>query len=228
MVVGRGMIATKFLDVSDENTLFFASGVSNSNETDIESFKKEENLLKHYLEKNQNIKFIYFSSCDVENPQLNTKPYYKHKLNMEKIVSQYNGTYYILRLPQVVGKGGNQNTLINFLIDKIENELPFQVWAGTEKNILDIDDVFSIVMYVVNQKKYSNSICNIINKKYISILELVNIIETVLNKKAIYSLNELNTTYYYDSLCMDSILKDLNLQFNENYFYKLIAKYSTK
>jgi nucleoside-diphosphate-sugar epimerase len=226
MVVGSGMVAHKFFDYQDKNIIFFASGVSNSNETNIESFKREETLLKDTLKKDTSKTFIYFSSCDVDNPMVNSKAYYQHKLNMEHIVSSSRSAYCIFRLPQVVGSGGNKNTLINFLIDRIDNKILFDVWLGTKKNIIDIDDVYTIVEHVIKNKKCVNSICNIINTKYISILDLVKIIEEKLNKKTYYTSQDLNVSYYYDSSCMKSILKELDLVFDDEYFVKLISKYA--
>lgn len=227
MVVGNGMIANRFLKFEDESILFFASGVSNSNETDLEAFTREETLLQENLQNDSTKTFVYFSSCDIENPQLNSKLYYQHKLKMEKLVSSYQGNYYIFRLPQVVGHGGNQNTLMNFLIDRIKNGIPFEIWQGTEKNIIDIDDAYNIISYILKNKSSLNSVCNIVNTNYISILELVAIIEETLKKEAIYTTKDLNTSYYYNSTCMNSVLKEFDLEFDSDYFKRLVLKYSS-
>ncbi|MBU0631309.1 hypothetical protein KKA17_01555 [bacterium] len=227
MVVGNGMVANKFANYEDENTLFFASGVSNSNETDLKAFMKEETLLQTNLQKDVTKTFVYFSSCDIENPQLSSKPYYRHKANMERLVSSYKGDYYIFRLPQVVGHGGNKNTLMNFLIDRIKNGISFEVWQGTEKNIIDIDDVYIIISHILNNKTSLNSVCNIINTRYISILELVAIIEQTLKKKAVYTTKDLNTGYYYNPTCMESVLKEFDLEFDNDYFKRLVLKYAS-
>lgn len=226
MVIGNGMIAKRFSDYANKNITVFASGVSNSNETNHENFNREERLLKNSLKKPTKI-FIYFSSCDVDNPSINSKAYYQHKLKMEKIVASFGNDYCIFRLPQVVGIHGNKNTLINFLLDKIETETPFDIWLGTEKNIIDIEDVYSIINYIIENKKCLNSICNIINTKYVSILDIVKIIENKLNKKACYIARILNTTYHYDLSCMEAILKELDVVFDDKYFERLISKYSS-
>lgn len=226
MVIGRGMIATKFSCYKDENILFFASGVSNSNEIDEEAFHKEETLLRNTLQERRTKTFIYFSSCDVENPQLNSKAYYQHKLKMENIVSSSRGNFYIFRLPQVVGHGGNKNTLINFLLEKIRSKTSFEIYLGTKKNIIDLDDVYNIIAYIIKDKQSLNSICNIINTKYISVLDLVKIIEDNLGLQAHYAFKDMNTSYYYRTSFMEAISKELNILFDDNYHQRLISKYS--
>lgn len=227
MVIGNGMIANRFSEYANKNITVFASGVSNSSETDSENFKREETLLKNAL-KYPTKKFIYFSSCDVDNPSVNSKAYYQHKLNMEKIVASSTLSYCIFRLPQVVGMYGNKNTLINFLMDRIESATPFEIWLGTEKNIIDIEDVYRIVNYIIENEKCSNAVCNIINTNYVSVLDIVNIIEKKLDKKAYYVSRFLNTTYHYDSSCIEAILKELEIEFDKEYFERLISKYSLR
>jgi nucleoside-diphosphate-sugar epimerase len=226
MVIGRGMIAIKFLCYEDENVLFFASGVSNSNEIDEKAFQKEEALLRNTLQERGTKTFVYFSSCDVENPQLSSKAYYQHKLKMENIVSSHVGEYYIFRLPQVVGRSSNKNTLINFLLDKIKSETSFEIYSGTKKNIIDIDDVYSMVTYIIKHKIYVNSTCNIVNTIYISILDVVKIIEKTLGKQAHYVIKNIDTSHCYNAPHIASIAKESGILFDDNYHQRLISKYS--
>lgn len=225
MVIGNGMIAKKILNFYDKSITFFASGVSNSNETDILTFKREEELLKATIKKYPNNILVYFSSCDIENPKICNKPYYLHKAKMEKIVISSMKQYYIFRLPQVVGKSLNANTLMNFLVDKIKNHSSFELWAETKKSIIDIDDVFTIVTYLIENKLHLNSICNIINNKYISVLELVKQIEEYFKIEAIYTKKEIDASYYYDSTCIKELESILKIDFKKNYIKKLLLKY---
>ena len=41
MIVGNGLIASLFYDVDREDVIFFASGVSNSLETELSEFQRE-------------------------------------------------------------------------------------------------------------------------------------------------------------------------------------------
>ena len=63
MIVGNGLIANLFKNEDRENVVFFASGVSNSLETEKSAFLREENLLRKTLEENPEKIFIYFSTC---------------------------------------------------------------------------------------------------------------------------------------------------------------------
>ena len=61
MIVGNGLIAKSFLKKygKDNNIIIFASGVSNSKETNPDNFKREEDLLVSFLKTYPQIKFIY-------------------------------------------------------------------------------------------------------------------------------------------------------------------------
>ena len=63
MIVGNGLIANLFKNEDRENVVFFASGVSNSLETEKSAFLREENLLRKHLTENPEEIFIYFSTC---------------------------------------------------------------------------------------------------------------------------------------------------------------------
>lgn len=225
MVIGNGMIAKKFLNFYDKSITFFASGVSNSNETDILAFKREEELLKVTIKKYPNNILVYFSSCDIENLKICNKPYYLHKAKMEKLITSSMKKYYIFRLPQVVGKSLNTNTLMNFLVDKIKNYSTFELWTQTKKSIIDIDDVFTIITYLLKNELHLNNTCNIINNEYISVLELVNQIEEYFKIKAIYTEKEIDTSYYYNSACINELESILKIDFKKNYIKKLLFKY---
>ncbi len=225
MVVGNGMIAKKFLNYDDKTITFFASGVSNSSETDNSAFKREEELLMDIIKKYPDNVIVYFSSCDIENPNISGKPYYQHKARMEKIVISSVKKFYIFRLPQVVGKSLNTNTLMNFFVNKIKSGSSFELWTQTKKNIIDIDDVFTIVSYFLKTKLHLNHTCNIISNKYVSVLELVNQIEQYFNTKAIYTAKDVDASYYYDSSCIDEIESLLKIDFKNDYIKRILEKY---
>ncbi len=62
MIIGNGLIANLFKNNDEEKVIFFASGVSNSLETDKSAFLREENLIRKTLEENPENAFIYFST----------------------------------------------------------------------------------------------------------------------------------------------------------------------
>jgi hypothetical protein len=60
MIIGRGLLASLFVEDDRDDTVFFASGVSNSLENRPEEFMREENLVTKTLSENL-IKFLFIS-----------------------------------------------------------------------------------------------------------------------------------------------------------------------
>lgn len=107
MIVGHGDIAKALKDRSD--FIFFASGVSNSNEKNESEYKREKDLL---LSQDKTKHLVYFGSlCIFYNPKTR---YARHKKEMEKLVQKNFPHYTIVRLGNITW-GTNPNTLINFL-----------------------------------------------------------------------------------------------------------------
>lgn len=227
MIIGNGLIANSFrssLD-DDKNFIMFASGVSNSNETRVLEFKREKTLLIKTIQDNTDKIFIYISSCNLENTLIHVQ-YYQHKLNMEKIIKKLSKNYYIFRLPQVVGKTDNKNTLFGFLFDKINNNIEFDLWVNARRNLIDIDDVNLIINTILRKRIFKNSIINIASPSTYSILEIVIKIEMFLGKKVKYK--ELNKGDKNDidisKIC--EVISMLNLKFDDTYLDNLIEKYA--
>ena len=88
MIIGNGLIASLFTDCDQENIIFFASGVSNSLETQKEEFLREENLIRKTITENPNKIFIYFSTCSIYYSSKAESQYVLHKLKMEQIITQ--------------------------------------------------------------------------------------------------------------------------------------------
>ena len=99
MVIGNGLIASAFKKSyqNDDRYVIFASGVSNSNETNVNSFIREELLIRETLTKNKDKHFIYFTSF------IYFKKYGLHKIYMEDIIRGSGVDYTIFKLPQVIG-----------------------------------------------------------------------------------------------------------------------------
>lgn len=226
MIIGNGLIAQSFSSYKDDvDVVLFASGVSNSSTNDTNEFEREKKLLLDIIKSYPDCKFVYFSSCDIACSVLNQHPYYKHKQAMEKIVRENIPTYQIFRLPQVVGRGGNKNTLINFLMNHIIESKEFDLFTGTFRNIIDVDDVYKICSYVIDHNLHQNNVVNIINSKYTSIEQLVFTIETVLQKKAKYQTKEVSFKCKYDGTVCQRIAQILSIKFDDTYLENLIRKY---
>ncbi|MGV6987523.1 NAD-dependent epimerase/dehydratase family protein [Testudinibacter sp. P80/BLE/0925] len=151
MIIGRGMLAKAFNSyVSTEDVIIFASGVSNSNEENSSSFTRERELLRHTIRNNPASLIVYFSTCSIYDSTLQNSKYVLHKLLMELILQDECDRYLIFRLPQVAGRTKSP-TIINFIYNKINNGEEFSVFSKSKRNIIDVDDVFKIVDYILKK-----------------------------------------------------------------------------
>lgn len=225
MIVGRGMIANAFNTYKEsENVVIFASGVSNSQLNDKSAFDREKKLLKNTIQSYPKCTFVYFGTCSVDDPELCESPYVMHKKEMEKLIKKSCESYFIFRLSQVVGNGSSP-TLINFIVDKLESEELFHIWKNSTRNLIDIDDVFKIADYLIQNNLYKNEIINIATPLSLSIFEIVEIMEKLINKKGSYKIEDKGGSYSIDISKITPLLNKINICFNEDYPSSIIKKY---
>lgn len=151
MIIGNGLLAKAFLDSGYpifDDWIIFASGVSDSNETDDASFKREKDLLVKTLSENPRLNIIYFSSVLVG---ITDKPYYNHKLEMENIIRVSSCKYIILRVPQIVGLSGNRNNIFNHIQENILNNRINIIYEGVERALIDVATLVSFVVYAMER-----------------------------------------------------------------------------
>lgn len=160
MIVGNGLIANLFKNDDRENVVFFASGVSNSLETEKSAFLREENLLRKHLTENPEKIFIYFSTCSIYDSSKNASLYVNHKLKMERLVEDLAPKYLILRVSNAVGKGGNPNLLMNYLVNSVKEEKIINVHTLATRNLIDADDIKNITLELIDQGRL-NQIINV-------------------------------------------------------------------
>ena len=135
MIVGRGDIASVLND--RDGAIFFASGVSNSNETNDSEFMREIEL----LDKQDRTKCLfYFSSISVDDIQkVGGNKYLQHKLRMELLVKSNFENYNIIRIGNITW-GSNPNTFINYIKNKKNKGEPVQI-KDEYKYIIDKDQL---------------------------------------------------------------------------------------
>ncbi len=124
MIIGTGDIASVLLPVDREDLLFFASGVSNSQETEEKEYLRELELLMEVsaLDEGQK-RLVYFSSLSIFH---NQSRYTRHKRTMESAVKAAFTKHTIVRIGNITW-GTNPHTLINFIRDKQQNGEAFEV-----------------------------------------------------------------------------------------------------
>ena len=145
---------------------------------------------------------------------------------MEKIIADKAKKFYIFRLPQVVGSGGNKNTLFYHLINQIKHYNKIEVWENVRRNLIDIDDVVMIVNKIILDTTKSNFTINIASPYNSTILEIVQNIECILGLKVNYVLVKKGTAIN-DDISELSQLIDINKIFRSKnlYLQQLVSKY---
>lgn len=227
MVIGNGLLAQTFNSYKDDDEiLIFASGVSNSTETDSFQFKREFELLKKTIEEYPNHKLVYFSTVSIEDSSVNNRPYVQHKMMLEDYIQQHTKTYLVFRISNVVGVKGNEHTILNYLVNAVKNELQIDLWKNAERNLIDADDLAFIVKSQL-AKTIENKIVNVGVQKSLLVIDIVNQIEKYLNKKAIINLIDEGMGIEIDVSIIAEELKSIELKKGSGKIYVcyLLEKY---
>ncbi len=129
-ILGNGDIASALVNHKDR--LYFASGVSNSQERRESHYNREKNLL---LKQARKAHIVYFSSLAVF---YGDNRYVQHKRQMEDLIKQEFPRYTIIRIGNITW-GTNPHTIINFFRTQIKAGKPIKV-QDTYRYIIDKDE----------------------------------------------------------------------------------------
>jgi nucleoside-diphosphate-sugar epimerase len=143
---------------------------------------------------------------------------------MERLIQAYSSSYLVFRFPQVVGHGGNKNTLTNRLHASIRDNERFQLWRNAYRYIIDVDDVSAIASYMIDRDEYLNRIINVASCRF-SIFDIVRALENVTQRSAIYTELDKGASYNIDCYETHKVARLLNIQFDETYLHRVIRKY---
>lgn len=226
MIVGDGLVASAFAEFqSDDNIVIFASGVSNSKETDPAAFGREVDVLNACIEQHGGKRLVYFSTCSVTDPSLSRSPYILHKLAIEEIVRSRVKHYVIFRVSNIVGGTSNPHTVLNYLVRCIASGDEFHLWERAERNFIDIDDVRKIVSSALREDVFENEIVNVANPKNTRIADVVGTIEEFLEKKAVCTREPSGGSPEIDISAITAIISSNKIDFSDDYVQNLLAKY---
>lgn len=220
MIIGDGLISNSFKNFNHDDYIIFGSGVSNSKETNENEFEKEKILLLYHINNIKNKKLIYFNSI-MTFTNINT-PYFNHKRDMVKLIKDKVINYKIYNIPQIFGSNGNNKNLINYFITCLKNKEKISIQKNTYRSIIDIDDIYNIVIRTLDLE-YKE-----FNISYIELLTVKQILETISN---IYNISPIyveiddgvSINMNNDDI-INSIIFELNINKN-NYTEKTIKKY---
>jgi nucleoside-diphosphate-sugar epimerase len=225
VIVGRGLLARAFSSVFAESDdwMIFASGVSNSSESNSAEFLREETLLRSCGEKADGA-LVYFSSCGLIDGDTADTPYMRHKRRMESLVLSMPRSI-VLRLPQVVGRTGNTHTLINYLRDRIVSGEHFTIWKNAERNIIDIDDVVAIAEELLRHPSADSRVINIAVERSSLMTDIVKIVEDVIGKRGNYTLEAKGAPLRLNTVLANEAARRLGLDMGAGYLERVITKY---
>ena len=221
-IYGVGLIANSFRKFSQiDNAVIFASGVSNSQETNFSHFERELLLLKSAVTDNPDKTFVYFSTTSIYSSLVS--PYIAHKLNIEKLISSISKRYLILRLPQVVGNVKN-TTLVSYFVSNILMAKDIELQQNAMRFLIDAEDVVRVVDIILLSLN-KNLVIDLIPKTPVSVFEIVNQIGLILNMQPKIRLLDHGECYSCTSSAIEKILAPTDNIFGELYWKSVLEKY---
>lgn len=228
MIVGSGVIGSSFGNLyrADPKICLYAAGVSNSQSVDNAEFIRDKNFLEENISKlKKNELLVYISTCSASTSNFGlSSRYVDHKIQMENIVINYS-KYLILRLPQIASFSKNPFTLLNYFKNKIINEEPFKLLKNGYRNILDVQHMASIADKVITNFS-DNKIINIANPISIPVIQIVEEMQNVFGKNAIYTtIDGFGDDYKIDVTEMLRFINPDIYHFDDKYLHRIILKY---
>ena len=220
------MVAKKFKSYEDNNDfLIFASGVSNSKNTDPEAYLREFNLLKQQMDMHKGKTLVYFSTTSINDPAENSSSYVAHKLSMEKFIASSGIHYIIFRVSNLAGRSANKNTVLNFFIHNIGQGIHFNLWLKACRNLIGLDDFYNIADFILTHKSHLNQTINIANPENYYVPEIVGVIEQFINKKADFEPVDRGGCFNIDISDTLPAISALGIDFSNNYLERILHKY---
>ncbi len=226
MVIGNGMIAKRFSRFADDaDRLVFASGVSNSSNTEEAAFKRESDLLLEQMSLHPSATVIYFSTCSIYDPSMQRSAYVAHKQKMEELIKSVATSFIIFRVSNPVGFTGNTHTILNYFFEHINSSTHFTVWEYASRNLIDIDDMFRICENIMFDEKWLNKTVNVANPVNYPVTAIVQAIEKHIGINANYTLAEKGNSPLIDTSDIQPLYSLLNIEFTQEYLPNLLKKY---
>jgi len=223
-IIGNGLISKSLKkNLTTDRFEIFASGVSNSNEDLKTEFNREIEMIMTFIkDRDINKNIIYFSTYSVYDSSLINSKYIEHKLKVERLLKGVNNSL-IIRLPNIVGEGGNPNTMFNYFKETINNNLQITILKNAYRNIIDVAD---ISCFINNLDGKHPKIINFIHPISYNVIDIVKKMQISLNKKNTIKKIEGGENYIgRPSGYTLQIMKKCNIDLEETYIDNIIKKY---
>ena len=223
MIIGSGLLATSLSKIRHENSVFFASGVSDSRQENEIEFEREKELLLKSMQNTGTSEFFYFSTCSIFDPSLTQSRYIAHKKRMEDIIlSKPRGR--VIRLPNIVGPMGNPTNLVNYLTNSIRHAHPIEIQRHATRYLLGVDEMNTLFQAIVDHGT-QQLVTSLTPPKNIKVTTIVSIIESILGVQAISKLVESGTPYEVDFSDTQFYASKLGFEFSNNYYENILEKW---
>jgi dTDP-4-dehydrorhamnose reductase len=197
MISGRGLVARQLAQYeNDERIHIFASGVSNSNETDTAAFAREYDAL--YALRKSKACLVYFSTCSIFDPSANSSNYVQHKLRIEELLSSQFYDYLLVRLPLLIGKTPNPFTFFNFMKNSLLNRLPIKVHANAWRYILDAEEISQYLPLLIKYRESNPRTINMAYDNASRVSDLLILLEDILEIEGIKEVVPRGSFYDFD------------------------------
>jgi len=226
MIIGSGLIARAFERHAAmlKDICIYAAGVSNSGCSDPTEFTRDEERLRAALASlPASARLVYFSTCSADDPSLTRSNYVVHKRRLEELVEQ-RPPYLVVRLPQVAGRTPNPHTLLNYLYARITRSEKFDLWKLARRNIIDVDDAASIILYLIRSGQVGGTV-NVANPRSSSMTEIVQALEAATRHRAVYRVVDRGASYEIDTSAISHAIAELRIPFGDAYLSRTVAKY---
>lgn len=143
---------------------------------------------------------------------------------MEQIIKNACAKYLILRVSNAVGKGGNPNLLMNYLVRSIKNNETINVHTKATRNLIDADDIKNITFSLLENKTL-NKIINVAYNQNYAIIEILEIIERFYNTKLDLNLIKSGSGYDINVPDVEDYFRNNALTNKESYLNRILEKY---
>ena len=130
----------------------------------------------------------------------------------------------ILRVSNAVGKGGNPNLLMNYLVNSVKEEKIINVHTLATRNLIDADDIKNITLELIEQERL-NQIINVAYLENFSTSEILEILEKFFSKNAKTELHKSGQTYKISIPEVEPYFVENQLTNKENYLLRILERY---
>jgi len=188
------------------------------------NFLREEQLVRNTIAEQKNKILIYFSTCSIYDSSKTNSPYVIHKLKMEELIKNACEQFLILRVSNAVGKGGNPNLLLNYIVRAVQENQTINVHTKATRNLIDAEDIQQITLQLLESKVYNHTV-NVAYPYNFGIIEILEIVERFFHKKLDLNLIKSGESYNISSPEAEEYFVQHQKMIKDTYLINILKKY---